>query len=269
MIVAVVSKKGGVGKTTTAVNLSAALAERGLRVLLTDLDSQGSASVSLGVPRESLSPSMADVLLWNTPLREVVRRTTVPRLDLVTASADLTSADQELGLFRQRERRLGAALEPVEPDYDFIFIDCPPGVGLVPLNALAAADVFVTPMEPHFLAINGLASLLAAAERVRSNHNRRLSLAGILLTQVDYRSRETRRNVDLIRREYGELVFGVEVRVNIRLAEAPAASQTIFQYDQHATGATAYRLVAEELLLRIEHLARRPAGPLLAAAPEV
>jgi chromosome partitioning protein len=164
----------------------------------------------------------------------------------------------------QRERRLARALEPIADDYDFIVLDCPPGLTLLPLNALAAADVFVTPVAPHFPAIDALSTMMAAAERTRANHNRDLALGGILLTMVDYRSRETRRNVEAIRAEYGDGVFAVEVRVNVRLAEAPAAAQTIFDYAPDATGAAAYRLVAEELLLRLETLAARRAGPLRA-----
>lgn len=264
MIVAVVSKKGGVGKTTTSVCLAAALAERGHSVLLADLDSQASASVSFGVGRAALAPSLADVLLWETPVRQALRRTGVANLDLLTASADLATVDVALGAYRQREQRLARALEPIADDYDFVVLDCPPGLTLLPLNALAAADVFVTPVAPHFLAIDALSSMMAAAERTRAHHNRDLALGGILLTMVDYRSRETRRNVDAIRAEYGDGVFGVEVRVNVRLAEAPAAAQTIFEYAPEATGAAAYRLVAEELLLRLETLAARRAGPLRA-----
>jgi chromosome partitioning protein len=190
-------------------------------------------------------------------VRQAVRCTGVANLDLLTASADLASADVELGSYRQREQRLARALAPIADEYDFIVLDCPPGLTLLPLNALAAADVFVTPVAPHFLAIDALTTMMAAAERTRANHNRDLALGGILLTMVDYRSRETRRNVDAIRAEYGDGVFGVEVRVNVRLAEAPAAAQTIFEYAPDATGAAAYRLVAEELLLRLEALAAR------------
>ncbi|HEX2254962.1 MAG TPA: ParA family protein [Thermoanaerobaculia bacterium] len=262
MICAVVSKKGGVGKTTTAVTLAAALAEAGRRVLLVDLDSQASASLSVGVGRERLAPSVADVLLWGTPAREAIRASGVPRLDLLTASADLASADLELGSFRQRESRLAAALEHAAADYDQVILDCPPGLPLLAVNALVAADVFVVPVPPQFLALAGAETLLAAAERLRANYNPKLSLAGLLLTMVDYRTAETRRNVQRIRERYGDAVFAVEVRINTRLAEAPGAAQTILQYDSKASGAQAYRLVAEEYLLRAERLTREPVGPI-------
>lgn len=266
MITAIGSKKGGVGKTTTAVNLAAAVAEVGHRVLLIDLDSQASASLSLGVDRAHLAPSVADVLFWEMPALEAIRQTTVPRLDLLTASSDLVRADVELGAYRQGERRLRSVLEGPALQYDHVFIDCPPGVSLLPVNALAAADALLVPIEPQFLALAGVQSMLAAAERVRSSYNRRLALLGILLTRVDYRTRDTRRNVTQIRAEHGHRVMGVEVRINVRLAEAPAAAQTIFQYDPNATGAGAYRLVAEEFLLRARQIAARPPEAIQAGA---
>lgn len=254
MITAVVSKKGGVGKTTTAVSLAAALAGTGRRVLLVDLDSQASASLSLGVDRHDLAPSVADSLLWGAPLRESIRRTGVRGLDLVTASVDLVSADLELGALRRREQRLATLLHRVSGDYDEVFLDCPPGMGLLAVNALVAADAFLVPASPQFLALTGIDALLAGADRVRQHHNRDLALAGILLTLVDYRSNETRRNVAALRERYGSRVFGVEVRVNVRLAEAPAEGRTIFEYDPESTGARAYRLAAQEYRLRTAHL---------------
>lgn len=257
MIVALVSKKGGVGKTTSTVNLAAALAETGRRVLLIDLDSQASASRSLGVERADLAPSIADALLWAMPARQAVRPTGVPGLELLTASADLVSADLELGKYQGREERLRKALEPLRGDHDVVLLDCPPSLSLLSINALVAADAFIAPVVPQFLAIEGVESLLKTAERVRRHHNRGLELLGLLLTMVDYRNNATRDNVARLRAEYGPAVFGVEIRINIRLAEAPEHGKTVFQHDPRATGAEAHRLAAEELLLRAGELARR------------
>ncbi len=257
MIVALISKKGGVGKTTSAVSLAAAAGETGRRVLLVDLDSQASASRSLGVDRGGLAPSVADVLLWDLPIRQAIRRTDSPGLDLLTASADLIGADVELAKSRTPEQRLRRALEPVRDDYDLIFLDCPPTMSMLPIGALTAADAFVAPVVPQFLAIEGVESLLKAAARVRIHHNRDLEWLGLLLTMVDYRNNATRDNVARLRATYGQAVFGVEIRVNVRLAEAPEHGRTILQYDPRATGAESYRLAAEELLLRAGELTRR------------
>lgn len=260
MITAMISKKGGVGKTTTTVNLAGALARTGQRVLLVDLDSQASASRSLGVPRSKLAPSIADVLFWGTPTREAVRSTEVENLDLITASADLVSADIDLGQSRQRETRLRSALDPLRDSYDAILLDCSPSLSLLPINALTAADAFIAPVVPHFLAIEGVESLLKAAQRVRAYFNRDLECLGILMTMVDYRTNETRANVERIRQQYGRMVFGVEIRINTRLAEAPGRGKTIFDYDPEATGAAAHSLLAVEYALRSRALRRLADG---------
>jgi len=250
MITALISRKGGVGKTTTAVNLSAALAAQGLRVLLVDLDSQSSASLSLGVDRANLAPSSADVLLGGLPANQAVRETAIPGLHLITASVDLIQAETELAVFRGKETRLRSALAPIVRDYDFIFLDCPSSLSLLPVNAVVAANAFIVPAVPQFLAVTGVKNLIAAAERTAWDHGARVRPLGLLLTMVDYRTKSTRRTVDELRSEHGNLIFAIEIRINTRLAEAPAAGQTIFQYDRHAKGAAAYQLLAGEFMLR-------------------
>src|SRR4029079_18985182 len=221
MITALISRKGGVGKTTTAVNLSAALANQGLRVLLVDLDSQASASLSLGVDRSSLAPSSADVLLNNLPAAQAVRETSIPGLHLITASVDLIRAESELGVFRGKEVRLKAALAEVAKGYDFVFLDCPSSLSLLPINAVVAADAFIVPVVPQFLAVTGVRNLIAAAERAAWDVGSRGRPLGLLLTMVDYRIKSTRKTVNELRREHGSLVFALEIRINTRLAEAP------------------------------------------------
>lgn len=265
MVTAFISRKGGVGKTTTAVNLSAALAAQGFRVLLVDLDSQASASLSLGVERGRLAPSAADVLLSGMPAGEAVRGTAVPGLDLLTASVDLGRVEAELGQLRGREGRLKAALAPVVPDYGFVFLDCASSLSLLAINAVVAADHFIIPTSPQFLAVTGVKNLIAAAERLAWDAGRRVRALGVLLTMVDYRNRAMRAHVDQIRAEHGALAFAIEIRVNTRLAEAPGEGKTIFQYDAKATGAAAYRLLAEEYLIRCG-VAAPAQAPVLAAA---
>lgn len=247
MIIAFVSRKGGVGKTTTAVNLAAGLARRGRRVLLVDLDPQASASRALGVPRAELAPSAADVLLGQTPMGDAVRSTAVPNLELVTSSVDMASADETLAVVRNRERLLKARLQPVQGHYDHVLLDCPPSLSVVPTNALVAADAFVVPTVPQFLAVEGVENLVQAVQRLCFRTGARTRLLGIVLTMVDYRVRSTSETVERLRGLYGDKVLGTEIRVNCRLAEAPGYGRTIFEHDPSCRGARAYADLAAEI----------------------
>jgi len=251
VITALVSRKGGVAKTTTAVSLAAAIAGRGHRVLLVDLDSQCSASFSLGVSREHLAPSSADLLLRDAPAPALVRPTPVPGLDLITASVDLMAADVELAKSSGFTRTLRTGLDSIRELYDFIFLDCPPSLTVLPQSALVASDAYLVPVVPQFLAVEGVTNLLQAAERLGlRTGGRPPHPLGIVLTMVDYRTRTTHENVGRVRGRFGGLVFAVEIRINVRLAEAPGAGEPIFSFDPSSTGARAYALLAEEFLLR-------------------
>ena len=250
-IIALVNNKGGVGKTTSAVNLAAGLVAAGRRILLADLDAQGSASLSLGLTRADLSPGSAEVILDGHPIREAIRPTSVKGLDILPGSMALASADLVLSAVAGREVVLKDALTPIRGDYDFTVLDCPPSLGLLTVNALTAADFFIVPVTPDYLSLEGLVNLLDAVERIKKGIGKAAGLLGILLTLADYRLNVTEEIGQMIRGYYGRLVFKAEIRGNVRLKEAPSFGKSIFDYDNGSSGAEAYRELTKEVLQRI------------------
>lgn len=263
IVFAVVNQKGGVGKTTTAVNLGAAMAdagpERGIRrVLLVDMDPQGNMTTHLGYGAKEyeedtslndgdLPPSIYEVLKGQKTLREVTIRRS-ERLDIVPASLLLSAADLELGGQVGRELLLKRALTKVSDDYDIIVIDCPPTLGLLSLNALAAAQKVIIPVQSEYLALHGVRQLLDTIDRVREVYNSELVVGGVLICLHDSRRRLARAVADTIRNYFGHLVFSAVIRDNVTLAEAPASGKTIFEYAAKSTGAEDYLALVQEIL---------------------
>jgi chromosome partitioning protein len=246
-IYALANQKGGVGKTTTAINLAACLAEAGERTLVVDLDPQANATSGLG---ERANGSSSLDLLDGIPLPKLAKPTRFARLDLVPAKAELAGAAVELSRRGDGERYLADALDKATEDYAFVFVDCPPSLGPLTVNALAAADRVLVPVQAEYYALEGLAQLVGSVELVRSRLNPRLVLGGVLLTMVDRRTRLAADVAAEVRRHFGELVFRASVPRSVRVAEAPSHGLPVTAYDRASAGADAYWKVAMELVGR-------------------
>jgi chromosome partitioning protein len=246
-ILAIANQKGGVGKTTTAVNLGASLAELGYRVLVTDLDPQGNATTGLGINGRNLDASIYDVLLHETPLEDVIEPTTLRNLFVVPATIDLAGAEIELVPVFSRELRLRRALDTVRDDFDFILIDCPPSLGLLTVNGLAAATEVVVPIQCEYYALEGLGQLLRNVNLVQGNLNNVLELSTIILTMYDARTRLAEQVVNDVRKHFGARVCRSVVPRTVRLSEAPSFGQPIIVFDSSSRGAIAYRELAKEV----------------------
>jgi chromosome partitioning protein len=246
-IFAVANQKGGVGKTTTATNLGAAFAELGLRTLVVDLDPQANATTGLGLDPRQLQTSMYDVMLREVALEDCVEPTQVKNLFVAPASLDLAGAEIELVPAFSRERRLGNALEPVLGDYDIILIDCPPSLGLLTVNALAAASEVLVPIQCEYYALEGLGQLLRNVELVRKNLNPTLEVSTIVLVMYDARTKLAAQVVAEVRSHFGDRVCQQVIPRSVRLSEAPSFGQPITVFDPSSRGALAYRLLAKEI----------------------
>ena len=248
--VAIANQKGGVGKTTTAINIATAMAATGWKVLLIDLDPQGNASTGIGVGTAERERSSYDLLVDQAPLAECVMQTRIPGLDLIAATVDLSGAEVELVSVENRTQRLAEALAG-DTEHDICFIDCPPSLGLLTLNALCAADTLLVPLQCEFFALEGLSQLLQTVERVQQRFNPDLGIVGIALTMFDRRNRLTDQVSEDVRSCLGNLVFESVIPRNVRLSEAPSHGLPALIYDHNCVGSRAYMALARELITRL------------------
>lgn len=249
-IIAVANQKGGVGKTTTAINLAASLAATKKNVLLVDLDPQGNATMGSGVPKNELELSSVDILMGECDIEEAIVYGTEAGYHLIGANADLTAA--EVGLLDQenRERRLSSSLEKIRSNYDYILVDCPPALSMLTINALTAADGVMIPMQCEYYALEGLTDLVATIERIRDQLNPALEIQGILRTMYDPRNSLTQEVSEQLNSHFGEKVYRTCIPRNVRLAEAPSYGLPALVYDKASRGALAYLALAGEILRR-------------------
>ena len=247
---AIANQKGGVGKTTTAINLATALAATGWQTLLVDLDPQGNASTGIGISAEEREHTTYDLLIDGRPLNETVRPTRIPGLDIVPSTVDLSGAEVELVNVPERTERLKTALRG-DMRHDVCLIDCPPSLGLLTLNALTAADTLLVPLQCEFFALEGLAQLLKTVEQVQQRFNPALGIVGIVLTMFDRRNRLTDQVANDVRSCLGNLVFETVIPRNVRLSEAPSHGLPALVYDHACAGSLAYMALARELLSRL------------------
>lgn len=248
-IISIINQKGGVGKTTTAVNLSAYMADRGKRTLLVDADSQGNSTSGLSKDVE-ISSDIYEVLLNDVPARDAVVKTAVKKLSLLPASMDLAGAEIEMAPLPHRERLMKEKLDALREEYDYIFIDCPPSLGLITLNALVASDSIIVPIQAEFYALEGLSQLVKTVQAVTRKMNPRLKILGILLTMFDGRTNLSLQVAEEVKKYFGNQVFKTVIPRTVKLSEAPSFGESIMTYAPKSKGAEAYKKLCREVLKR-------------------
>ena len=247
-MICIANQKGGVGKTTTAVNLSASLAVAEKRVLLIDIDPQGNSTSGTGLVKEGNLETVYHALLRGAGLREIIQKTAIPYLDVVPSNTDLIGAEVELVQEKNRERKLSSLIREVEADYDYIFIDCPPSLGLLTINSLTAAHSVIIPLQCEYFAMEGLSQLLKTIHLIKQALNPRLMIEGILLTMFDGRNNLSHQVAQEVRTHFKDKVFETIIPRNIRLSEAPSHGKPVLLYDIHSKGAESYLSLAREIL---------------------
>ncbi|OGP77137.1 MAG: chromosome partitioning protein ParA [Deltaproteobacteria bacterium RBG_16_49_23] len=247
-VICITNQKGGVGKTTTAVNLSASIAVAEKRVLLIDIDPQGNSTSGIGLSKEQSNGTIYEALLRGSGLRETIQKTSLTHLDVVISNTDLIGAEVELLQEKNRERRLEQLIKEVEPDYDYIFIDCPPSLGLLTINSLTAAHSVLIPLQCEYYALEGLGQLLKTIRLIKQSLNPRLEIEGILLTMFDVRNNLSHEVANEVKSHFKDKVFKTVIPRNIRLSEAPSHGKPALLYDIHSKGAESYLNLAREMM---------------------
>ena len=249
-VMAITNQKGGVGKTTTAVNLSACIAALEKKVLLLDIDPQGNATSGIGIDKKKIKYCIYDALINDIPAEKIIYKSVISKLDVIPATIQLAGAEIELVPTLSREVRLKKVIEGIRNRYDYIIIDCPPSLGLLTLNALTAADIVLVPIQCEYYALEGLGQLVNTINLVKKHLNSKLNIRGVILTMFDTRTNLSLQVAEEVKKYFGELVFDAVIPRNVRLSEAPSYGESILTYDPRSKGAEVYKLLAEEVLKR-------------------